>query len=409
MFNIYLTEYNGMFLKHISKALGFLLRYIYMALAHLGIENVAVSIVIFTLIINILMLPLTIKQQKFSKMSSKMQPEMRKIQEKYKDKKDNASMVAQQEEMQALYQKYGTSPTGGCLPTFITMFVFLALYRVIYAIPAYVPEIKEFYTAIAEYTSSNTDALQYLVDNVKELRVVTSGWGDNILAALQGNQNYIIDVFTKFGRANWDELGQFFTGDQLTCIQENAARIKDINYVFGGLNISESPMTKPFPGLAIPIISVILQYVQTHLLMANNKQTMDSNDPMAASMKSMNTMMPLMSGFFSLMFPIGAGIYLITNSAFRIVQQLFVNKYMDTLDIDAEIEKNVMKAQKKREKLHVEVSDGSIKNVASIRTSAKDIAGSTTTSSVDMDNSKEYKEGSIAYIAHMSAKGNEKK
>ena len=51
MFNIYLTEYNGMFLKHIAKALGCLLKYIYMALANLGIENVAVSIVIFTLIL----------------------------------------------------------------------------------------------------------------------------------------------------------------------------------------------------------------------------------------------------------------------------------------------------------------------------------------------------------------------
>lgn len=409
MFNIYLTEYNGMFLKHIAKALGCLLKYIYMALANLGIENVAVSIVIFTLIINLLMSPLTIKQQKFSKMSSKMQPEMRKIQEKYKDKKDNASMVAQQEELQALYEKYGTSPTGGCLPTFITMFVFLALYRVIYAVPAYVPQIKEFYSAIAEYTSSNPNALQYLADNASSLRVVTSGWGDNILGALQENQNYIIDVFTKFGRANWDEFGAFFSGSQLSDIQANAERIKHINYVFGGLNISESPLTKPFPGLAIPIVSVILQYIQTHLLMANNNQAVNPNDPMAASMKSMNTMMPLMSGFFSLMFPIGAGIYLITNSVFRIIQQFFVNKYMDTLDIDAEIEKNVMKAQKKREKLHVEVSDGSIKNVANIRTSVKDIAGKTTASSDDVDHSKEYKEGSIAYIAHMSAKGNDKK
>lgn len=197
MFSMFLTQYDGSFLGPIAKVLGWILNAIYNIL---GIENVAVNIIIFTFIVNLIMLPLTIKQQKFSKMSSKMQPELAKITQKYRGKKDNASIMAQQEETNALYEKYGVSPTGGCLPMFITMFVFLALYRVIYAIPAYVDQIYNVYDEVAKLTLNNQDALQYLVDNAAKLQVATAGWGDNLLGALKENDKYIIDVLNKFGR-----------------------------------------------------------------------------------------------------------------------------------------------------------------------------------------------------------------
>ena len=89
MFDIYLTQYGGSFLGPIAKVLGMILSAIYNFLSNFGIENAAVSIILFTFLVNLLMLPLTIKQQKFSKMSSKMQPELNKITEKYKGKNDN--------------------------------------------------------------------------------------------------------------------------------------------------------------------------------------------------------------------------------------------------------------------------------------------------------------------------------
>lgn len=411
MFQIYLTQNSGKFLGPIAYVLGLILSYVYRFLAHFGIENAAVSIIVFTFCINLLLLPITIKQQKYSKMSSRMQPEIRKIQEKYKGKKDQESLMAQQEEMKALYEKYGTSPTGGCLPAFITMFVFLALYRVIYAIPAYVPQIKDVYDAVANVTANHADAMQYLADNAKSLRVSTGSWGDDLLAAMQGNHNYIIDVFTRFGRSNWNDIYQYFSGSELVEIKSNAAKIQHINYVLGGLNISESPMTRPWPGLIIPIISVILQYVQTNLMMANNPVATDPDNPSAAMMNSMNKTMPLMSGFFSLMFPIGAGIYLVTNSAFRILQQLIVNKQLEKMDLDAEIEKNIEKAQKKRARMHVEAFDGSVKNIANIRTNAVDIAKDTSANENEADDKDEktYEKGSISYIAHMKVQNKEKK
>lgn len=408
MFDIYLTQYGGNFLGPIAKLLGMILSAIYNFLSNFGIENAAVSIILFTFIVNLLMLPLTIKQQKFSKMSSRMQPELNKISEKYKGKTDNASMLAQQEETKALYEKYGTSPAGGCLPTIITLFVFMALYKVIYAIPAYVPQIKEIYMQVAEITQGNKEAMTYLADSVSKLSVVTSGWGDDIPKALSGNMNYIIDVFTKFGRTEWETLAGMFSGDQAAQVTSISERIMHVNGVFGGLNIAETPMTKPFPGLIIPIISVILQYLQTHLMSTNTQ--MDPDNPAAASMKTMNMIMPLMSGAFCLFFPIGAGIYLVASSVFRILQQFFVNRHLDHMDVDEMIEKNMAKAQAKREKMHLEASDGSIKNVAKVRTSTvNDIAkmntGKNSGKNTDNNNTT-YEKGSIASIAHMMDKSN---
>ena len=103
-------------IKQISWLLGQVMNGIYNVMSGLfGIENIGICIIIFTIIVYSFMIPLTIKQQKFSKMSAVMQPEIRKIQKKYEGKKDQASMLKQQEEMKLVYEKYGTSMSGGCL------------------------------------------------------------------------------------------------------------------------------------------------------------------------------------------------------------------------------------------------------------------------------------------------------
>lgn len=412
MLQFYLTQYNGQILGPIAKILGYIFSAIYSVLSQIGIENAAITIILFTFCVNLLMLPLTIKQQKFSKMQSKMQPEMAKIQEKYRGKnKDNAAMYAQQEEMKALYEKYGTSPTGGCLPMLVTMVVFFALYRVIYAIPAYVPQIKEIYEQVANIATGNESALNYILDAGKDLNITTVSWNSVTVDMLKENTNYIIDAFTKFGRSNWDALSAFFTGNNGEIVSESASHIMKVNSIFGDLNLAETPLAKPFPGLVIPILSVIAQYIQTHLVMS--KQKMNTEDPTMASMNMMNKVMPVVSGFICLGFPIGNGIYLVSSSVFRIVQQILVNKSMDNMDVDAEIEKNMVKAQKKREKMHLEASDGSIRNVANMKTnniSVNDIAKMNTKKSDNKNNSekRQYEKGSIASIAHMVEQSDDK-
>ena len=95
------------------------------------------------------MLPLQIKQQKFSKMSAIMNPEIQAIQKKYKNKKDQESQQKMSLETQAVYRKYGVSPASGCLPLLITMPILFALYRVIYNVPAYVGQVYDIYAGVA--------------------------------------------------------------------------------------------------------------------------------------------------------------------------------------------------------------------------------------------------------------------
>ena len=138
MSGILLTQNSTFIIGPISKLLGYLMEGIFFVLDKIGLPNIGLSIIIFTIVIYMLMLPLTIKQQKFSKLSARMQPELQVIQNKYKNKKDNDSMMAMQQETQAVYAKYGVSPTGSCLQLIIQMPILFSLYRFIYAIPAYV-------------------------------------------------------------------------------------------------------------------------------------------------------------------------------------------------------------------------------------------------------------------------------
>ena len=114
-----MTQYDGAILGPIAKVLGLLMEGIFKVLDLIGIPNIGLSIILFTILIYLLMLPLTIKQQKFSKLSAKMNPEIQAIQAKYKNRKDNESMMAMNEETNAVYAKYGVSPTGSCVQLLI--------------------------------------------------------------------------------------------------------------------------------------------------------------------------------------------------------------------------------------------------------------------------------------------------
>lgn len=128
----------------ITTFLGWIMKWIYEILSSVGFESTVYSIIVFTIIVYTLMLPLTIKQQKFSRISAVMNPEIQKIQQKYKGKSDQASMLKQQDEMKLIYAKYGTSPTGGCLSSLIQLPVLFALWPVIQNISKYIDEVGDY-------------------------------------------------------------------------------------------------------------------------------------------------------------------------------------------------------------------------------------------------------------------------
>lgn len=434
MSDILLTAYPGSILGPIAKLLGMLMDWIYSGISNITggrVESVVLSIVIITIIIYMCLLPLTIKQQKFSKLSQKMQPEMQAIQAKYKDKKDQASMMAMQEETQLLYQKYGISPMGSCVQMLIQMPILLALYRVFYNIPAYLSGVKGSFTGLVDSIQQTSGYQDTLVKLMEKYNVVTSS-GLNAsnaaskLADASGDtlSNYIIDILYKLPSKGWDALmdGKFFDGIQ-SAVEKTHDALLHFNY-FLGLNISDTPWyiiksnftDKPDKWLLFVILALLIPVLSYLTQMLNIKlmpQTTNGNDQVASQMKMMNLMMPLMSLFFCFTVPVGLGFYWIFSALVRGVQQFFVNRHIENLDLEAVMAKNEEKAKKKREKMGL--SEDYIKKAAQIKTKSIDSKANVSASAdteEKLAKAAEYKAnakaGSLASKANMVKEFNER-
>ena len=354
---------------------------------------VAITVVLFTIVTKLLMTPLTIKQQKFSKMSSIMNPELTEIQEKYKNKKnDEKAMRMMQMEQQAVYDKYGTSPTAGCLPMLIMFPLMFALYRIIYAIPAYVPDIYELYNTIAEGLK-NQDYFAYMSEMATTLTVQTKNFSEMSEGVL--TNAHMVDIMTKFGSDQWIDLAKQFPSIA-DIINVNAEQINAMHSVWG-FNLLNTPQHYGFSlALLIPVLAIVTQLFQSMLSMAKTKTNKKKGEEnaMVQSMNSMMYIMPFMSGFMCWMFPICVGIYWVASTVVTIIYQFFINRHIDKMDMDEMIRQNVEKMNKKREKMGI-ASGNQMAELAKMQTKSIDSytkaeAKKTTTSSYANATGKNY-------------------
>ena len=271
-------------------------------------------------------------------------------------------MQAMQEETQALYDKYGTNPTGSCVQMIIQMPILFALYRVFYNVPAYLQGVKDIFSSVVAdiqqidgYESAMTDITQKA--NIRALVVDF----DSTDAAEKAG--YMIDVLYKLSEDGWntvvDTFGKMVGSDStlLADIDEVRATLSKINYL-GPINISDTPwhiVTTAFDNrafgvmiiaLLIPALSYGSQVLNLHLMPTQAS----GDDQMAMQMRTMNTMMPLMSLFFTFVTPAGLGIYWIAGALVRTVQQFFLNRHFEKINLEEIIEKNKEKAAAKAEK-----------------------------------------------------------
>lgn len=364
MSDIILTAYDGAILGPIAKVLGWIMNGIYLFMSNvLGIENISLAIIIFTIVIYMCLFPITYKQQKFSKLSQKMQPELQKVQKKYQNKKDQASMQAMQEETQAIYEKYGVSPTGSCVYMLINMPILFALYRVFYNVPAYLGSVKAYFTDLVSgimATSGFQDTMTEFVSevNLATVRVDFTATDKGVLS------NYIVDTLYSMNSSGWELLQDKFP-NLTQLITETQAHISKVNN-FIGMNISDTPLSIMKSGFSngayliailaflIPVISYLTQVLNIKLMpQATSNNGSNQNDAMEAQMKTMNRIMPLFSLFFCFTVPVGLGIYWIISSLVRTVQQILLNRHFEKIDLDDIIKKNQEKAKKKREKMGI--------------------------------------------------------
>ena len=345
-----LTKSSAFIIGPVATVLGWIMDLIYNVCAAIGIHNIGVCIILFTIITNLLMLPLTIRQQKFSKLNAAMNPEIQAIQNKYKDKKDQATMQKQQAEIQAVYEKYGSNPTSGCLPMLIQLPIMFALYRVIYNIPAYIGAIKDVYLQVATplqniFTSQTVvESYTQFVELAKSNNLVVDKYSYTEV-------NRIVDLLYQFDQSEWNKLGEIFP-DLSQVISSTADEVINLNRFIGGINLMEAPGFKLSVALIIPILAGVTQWISTKVLSVDSPSTSnnDQSNTMAATMKSMNTFMPLMSAFICISLPSCIGIYWVASSVVRTFIQLYVNHTMKNVDIDDLIRQNIEKQNKKREK-----------------------------------------------------------
>lgn len=269
----------------LTPVLGPVLRFIYNL-----VNNYGLAIILFSIVIKLILFPLSIKQYKSTAAMKKIQPGLTKLQKKYGNDKEKL-----QKEQMALYEKYGINPMAGCLPTLIQMPILFALYRVIMMPLTYISGISEDkVTAVAEVLKLDTKTLA--ANQIKLTEMLNNS------ATLEK----VKDIIPSFSQ---------------------------IDFSFLGLNLSETPhfgIPKSAAEAALWIIPILAGVTSLLSSIAMNKMSgMPQNDDSQNSqMKAMTYMMPLMSVYFCFILPAGMGIYWIINNVIAIVQQFVLNKIM---------------------------------------------------------------------------------
>ena len=367
---IILTKNQTPVIGWIARLLGLIMNGIFYVIDLIGLPNVGLAIILFTIVVNLLMLPLTIRQQKFSKLSAKMDPEIQAIREKYKNRKDNDSVMAMNQEIQTVYAKYGVSASGSCVQLLIQMPILFALYRVIYAIPAYVTKVGNTFRILADKIIS-VDNGSFLQNSESEsIQRVISMYGKSMTDGQLSNG--IIDVLNKLSSTDLADVASHYGltdlmyDGQFILSNGTTRGLIDIYNNFLGLNIGDSPMELirsawsvhswgiVIGAILIPVLSAATQWINVKLMpqpARSNNNANDAASSMASSMKMMNTLMPLMSAWFCFSLPSGMGLYWVAGSVVRSIQQVVINRHIDKLDFDEIIRKNAKKSAKKLEKI----------------------------------------------------------
>ena len=403
--------------------MGYIMEGIYFVFSHMGIFDIGLCIIVFTIVIRMFLLPMQVKQQKFSKLNAIMSPEIKAIQDKYKGKKDQETQMKQQAEIKEVYAKYGTSPTGSCLQLLIQMPILFALYAVIRDIPKYVTSVRGTYehyitklttAQVDEYFGSKAILGKEYVKGKLSGAQLSGGQIKNCIAAMTGTNS----TGKTLSLAHHHTLRQL-----LDNVHNEYSNIMSSMNKFCGLLIGDSPSTNIkgqaigiiIAGFALPVLSGVFQFVSVQLTTRMNKNNAAADVPgMGGSMKIMNFIMPIFSIYMCYILPVGIGIYWCIGSLVMMVQQLCINKYLDKKGMDAIIEENRKKAAKKaeRKKARKGIYRENVIDAAQNKAKAKDESGmSAAEKEAKLQKAKEAaakKQGSLAAKANLVSDYNKK-
>lgn len=315
----------------ITKPLGFIIELIYKL-----VQNYGLAIILFTVIIKLLLMPLTIKSQKSMKKQQKLQPALQALQQKYANDQQKL-----QTEMMKLYRDNDVSLSGGCLPLFIQFPILIGLYQVIQR-------------PISFLIGENFNAPD-VINRVKDMQAMMIEKFPNVIGKQMSG--YSMEQLANSAQIQLSKWSEMLFGAEDKWV---------LNFDFLGMDLSNTPstaITQIMQGnfsdvstlllLLIPILAVLSTWVSMKLSQAqtqNQPKKDGTDDPAAQMSKSMNLMMPIMTLFCTISFPSGLGLYWIISNVMQLGQQYFINKYFDTKEV--EINVKVPETNRKKRKKH---------------------------------------------------------
>jgi YidC/Oxa1 family membrane protein insertase len=316
------------------EGLGSIFQFIYLNVT----PNYGLTIIIFTLIVKLLLLPFAIKQQKSMVDMQRIQPHLEEIRSKYKN-----DMQKMNEETMKIYAEHKVNPAGGCLPMLVQFPIFIALYGVITQPLKYIFKFSENQLYGINYTLNSLikpDVIKSQINmiekskevvsgviNINDLIRVTAEQADNIVSLVTQKIHLIPDFNLLLGslkRYGYDE-------GNITEISKLIQKASTLSMNFLGINLAQFPKENLWSTLIlIPLFAGLTTYLSSIITMKISKSNSNSKEnEFANSMQgSMTAMMPMMTMFMTYTLPAGLGIYMIFSNIIQMIQQYFLNKYI---------------------------------------------------------------------------------
>ncbi len=330
---------------------------------YLGFGSYVVGICVFAIVIEILMLPFSIKQQKNSIKQAKLRPKEMAIKNKYKGRNDQPTMQKMQAEIQELYQRENFSPYSGCLPLLVQLPIIMALYNIVIDPLHYVLGQGANVTAALSTFATASPAAGGL-----GMTVASNRGTIELLSLLKENGENIIDA-----------LGSFqyyaFTDGAITSLDKAVGMIPNFN--IGGLNFGLTPNFSDLGGgrwllLLVPVLTFVTYFFSSKInrkfmYQPATNEGIDARQQ-ACSNSMMDITMPAMSAFFTMAVPAVIGVYWAFRSWIGLLKSFIMSRIMPLPKFTEEDYKAAEKemAGKTKKKINKTKSSGEVRAVRSL-------------------------------------------
>ena len=317
--------------------------------------NYGLAVILFSILIKIILYPMTLKQQKSLKKNQELQPKLNELQEKYKNDQEKLAV-----EYQNFMKENKFNPFGGCLITFLQLFVLIGVLYVVSNPIKYMEKQDD-----AAINQMLADAL--VVQDFSGDKEAYMDFAKEFVQKYSGDSN--VQKVIESQHLSGDE--EIYLGYYKSTNRYHELKILKEKYDLNFLGINLGDITAQNMGdlrlWIFPILTTIFYYISLWMISAKQKKNKtvmkdaDGNEIQMPNMAMMNIMMPLMSGWISFSVPQGMGLYWFMNSVLQIIIQLVTDK---VLAKDKKEEKDDSKEFKTVKAETVDENDKPIKEVS---------------------------------------------